>query len=200
MQIDPGFEGPLSVTLFNMTPNPISLNYKGHFVTMELEKLAVPASIGYGGQYQNRKTFLAEELDPMIGFKGHALTDVVKGFEDIRDAVCSVAEMSGKLDTFMQQHREEIRESQRFNHAIMAEMKKLVEHIAGERTKTVVLRALSKDDAKREVLDLFRSSTGPLFYSDIAERLQMDLEQVLEVTSEMEREGLIGVQDVHEPK
>ena len=55
-----------------------------------------------------------------------------------------------------------------------------------------MLRALSHEEARQEILDLFRSSEGPLFYSDIAERLQMDLEQVLKVTTELETEGLIG--------
>ena len=74
----------------------------------------------------------------------------------------------------------------------MSEMKTLAGHIVGERTTTVVLRALAHDEARQEMLDLFRSSDGPLFYSDIAERLQMDLEQVLKVATELEQEGLIG--------
>lgn len=192
LQIDPGFHGPLSVTLINLTPTPVALNYGEDFLSMELERLAVPASRGYNGEYQDRKNFTSRELDPVIGFKGHALTDVVKGFDDIRDAVLGVAEMSKKLDTFMNQHREEIRAYQQFNQAIMAEMKKLVEHVVNDRVGTVVLRALPREEAKREVLDLFQSTTGPLFYSDIAERLQMDLEQVLDITNELEREGLIG--------
>ena len=53
-----------------------------------------------------------------------------------QDIVRSIAEMSRKLDTFMQQHRDEIRSSQQFNRAIMTEMKALVEHIVGERTTT----------------------------------------------------------------
>ena len=100
--------------------------------------------------------------------------------------------MSHKLDVFMQQHQEEIRSMQDFSRQILSEMKTLVEHIVGERTATVVLRALSHEEARQEILDLFRSSEGPLFYSDIAERLQMDLEQVLKVTTELETEGLIG--------
>ncbi len=108
--------------------------------------------------------------------------------------VLGVAEMSKKLDIFMQQHRDEIRAYQEFNQRMMAEMKKLVEHVVSDRVSTVVLRALPREEAKQEVLNLFRSATGPLFYSDIAERLQMDLEQVLDVTTELEREGLIGEQ------
>ena len=74
----------------------------------------------------------------------------------------------------------------------MSEMKTVAGHIVGERTTTVVLRALSHDEARKEMLDLYRSIEGPLFYSDIAERLQMDLEQVLKVATELEEEGLIG--------
>ena len=192
LQVDPGFNGPLSVTLMNHTPTPAVLSYGEDFLTLEVEELAVPASRGYSGEYQGRTTFSAQDLAAVIGFKGHALTDVVEGFNDLRDAVRGVAEMSQKLDTFMQQHRDEIRSMQQFNRAIMSEMKTLVEHIVDERTTTVVLRALSHDEARREMLDLFRSSDGPLFYSDIAERLQMDLEQVLKVATELEQEGLIG--------
>jgi len=197
IQIDPGWKGPLSVTVVNMTPSPVTLNYEDDFVTLEVEKLEVPASKPYRGEYQGRKTFTSQELEPVIGFKGHALTDVVKGFEDIRDAVRGVAEMSQKIDAFMHQHRQEIQSLQQFNKAMMAEMRKLVEHIVGEKTTTVVLRPLSRDQAREEILDLFRSSTEPLFYSDIAERLQLDLEQVLDVTTELEREGLIGETKSH---
>ncbi len=39
IQIDPDFEAPLSITLQNMTPNAITLNYKDPFITIELEAL-----------------------------------------------------------------------------------------------------------------------------------------------------------------
>ena len=93
----------------NQTPTAAVLSYEEDFLTLEVEELAVPASRGYSGEYQGRKTFSARDLEAVIGFKGHALTDVVKGFDDIRGAVRGVAEMSQKLDTFMQQHRDEIR-------------------------------------------------------------------------------------------
>ncbi len=192
LQVDPGFHGPLSVTLMNHTPTPAVLSYEEDFLTLEIEHLAVPASKGYSGEYQGRKAFSAGDLEAVIGFKGHALTDVVKGFDDIREAVRGVAEMSQKLDTFMQQHRDEIRSMQKFNRAMITEMKTLVEHIVGERTTTVSLRVLSDDQAREEMLDLYRSAEGPVFYSDVAERLQMGLEQVLKIATALEQEGLIG--------
>jgi hypothetical protein len=192
LQIDPGFSGPLSVTLMNHTPTPVGLNFKEDFLTLELDKLAIPASRPYDGDYQGRDTFTASELGPVLGFKGHALSDVVKGFDDIRDAVRGVAELSDKLTSFVKQHSDEIRASQQFTQRILAEMKMLVEHIVGERNNTVILRTLSKEEARAEILSLFKSMTGPLFYSDIAQQLGLDLEQVLEITNELEREGIIG--------
>ena len=199
VQIDPGYDGPLSVTLLNHTPTALMLNYGEDFLTLELHKLEVPASRPYDGDYQRRDYFSSEELSPVIVFKGHALTDVVKGFDDIRDAVRGVAAMAQKIDVFMEQHRQEILSMQELNGALMSEMKKLVEHIVGERTSTVILRTLSHDEARNEILDLFKSTKGSLFYSDIAERLQLDLEQVLEITGELEQEGLVGELGTHGP-
>lgn len=200
IQVDPGFCGPLSVTLMNMTPSPVSLSYEDDFLTLEFEKLSVPASRGYSGEYQGRKTFSAQELDSVMGFRGHALTDVVKGFDDVRDAVRGVAEMSNKLDTFMEQHRAEIRSSQKFNTEILAEMKKLVGYIVEQRPTTVVLRAIPRDLAKSEILSLFKKSKRTLFYSDVAERLSLNLELVVELCNELESEGRIGVLSHHEAK
>lgn len=78
MQIDPGFEGPLSVSLMNLTPNAAALNYGDSFVTLELVRLAEPASEAYSGEYQRRKTFTAQELESVLGYKGHGLTDNVR--------------------------------------------------------------------------------------------------------------------------
>ena len=191
-QVDPGFQGPLSVTLLNQTPSSMVLNYDEDFLTLELERLAVPASRGYRGEYQGKKTFSAGDLEPVLGFQGNSLTDVVHGFNDIRNAVQGIAEMSKKLDTFMDQHRQEIRALQEFNQEVMSELRILVQHVVGEKPTSVVIRALSNEEARQEVLDLYRSSDSSLYYSDIAERLQMDLEQVLKVTTELEEEGLIG--------
>jgi len=192
IQIDPGFKGPLSVNLINMTPFPQMLGYKDDFLTLEIDRLSVPASRGYDGEYQGRRSFTSQQLESVLGFQGHALTDVVKGFDDLRDAVNSVSQMSSKLDTFMRQHQAEVQSMQKFISNMMAEMKHLVGHIVGEREETVILRALTPEEARNEILQLFATSTEPLFYSDIAEKLRMDLEQVLEITTQMEKEGLIS--------
>lgn len=77
--------------------------------------------------------------------------------------------------------------------ALITEMKKLVEYIVGDRPRTVVLRSISRDQAKEEILDLFQKETGPHFYSDVAQRLNLDLELVVELCNELEKAGQIGV-------
>jgi dCTP deaminase len=200
IQVDPGFEGPLSVSLMNLTPNPVALNYGDPFVTLEIERLAVPASEPYSGKYQRRKNFTAQELESVLGYKGHALTDVVEGFEELRQAISSIAGLSKKFDDFLASYSKQNAESQEFNRALLREMKTLVDHILGERVQTVVLRSIPREQAKQEILDLYKKERGPLFYSDVASRLSLDLEVVLELCNELENEGEIGVLNQHEPK
>ena len=98
------------------------------------------------------------------------------------------------------QHSAEVRSIQQFNTDLLAEMKKLVEHIVDQRPTTMVLRAISRDQAKGEILELFKKTNKTLFYSDVSERLSLDLELVVELCNELEKEGLIGVLANHETK
>ncbi len=79
-------------------------------------------------------------------------------------------------------------------------MKTLVKYIASERSQIVVLRAVPREHAKQEILNLFRESKETLFYSDVCERLKLDLQLVVELCNELESEGRIGVLKPHEPK
>lgn len=58
----------------------------------------------------------------------------------------------------------------------------------------VVLRTISREQAKQEIQDLFRSGET-LFYSDIARRLEIDLPLVVEICQELNGEGEIEVCD-----
>jgi hypothetical protein len=63
-----------------------------------------------------------------------------------------------------------------------------------------VLRAISRKQAKDEITQLFRDSAQTLFYSDVAQQLNLDLELVVELCSELEKEGVIGVLNQNEAK
>lgn len=58
--------------------------------------------------------------------------------------------------------------------------------------EVVVLRTVSREQAKMEIRELFQSGET-LFYSDIARRLGIDLPLVVEICQELEEEGEIQV-------
>jgi hypothetical protein len=57
--------------------------------------------------------------------------------------------------------------------------------------KTVVLRTLSREDAKAEIYGLMNESPEPLYYSDISEALNISLPTVVEIVNELAKEGSI---------
>jgi hypothetical protein len=60
--------------------------------------------------------------------------------------------------------------------------------------KVIVLREISKEQAKQEIQQLF-SSGRTLYYSDIAEELRLDLELVVDICRELQEEGEIEVDE-----
>jgi hypothetical protein len=61
-----------------------------------------------------------------------------------------------------------------------------------EEPEAVNIREISREDAKSEILQLFRTGRS-LFYSDIMRELAIDIDLVVEVCEELESEGKIGV-------
>ena len=58
----------------------------------------------------------------------------------------------------------------------------------------IVLREITREEAKAEIIDLFAAGET-LYYSDISERLCIDLEMVVEICRELKAEGEIRVDD-----
>ena len=153
------------MTLRNQTPTPVTLCYEDDFLTLELEKLSVPASRGYDGEYQEKTTFSAGELGTVLGYHGHSLTNV-QGFTKILEVAHDISEESKKLDSLTEQSN--------LNSA-----------------GVIFLQQRTDEEAMEAVLKLCRESETTIYYSDIAERLGMELEQVLTVVSKLEDEGLL---------
>ncbi len=63
LQIDPGFEGILSVTLFNAGTSDVVMSYSDKFITIEFYLLKTPASEGYSGHYQKQTRVTSEEFE-----------------------------------------------------------------------------------------------------------------------------------------
>ena len=75
---------------------------------------------------------------------------------------------------------------------ILGEMSKRMESMQTSSEDVMVLRSITRDEAKKEILDLLDKS-DKLYYYDIAEALRLDLEEVVQIMSELESEGFVGV-------
>lgn len=65
---------------------------------------------------------------------------------------------------------------------------------ANSAEQVIVLREITRDEARTEIADLFRAGET-LYYSDISERLRIDLETVVTICRELQEEGAIRVDD-----
>lgn len=74
---------------------------------------------------------------------------------------------------------------------IIVETSKRMEVMQTRSEDVMVLRSITRDEAKTEILDLLDKS-DKLYYYDIAEALRLDLEEVVEIMSELESEGFVG--------
>ena len=60
--------------------------------------------------------------------------------------------------------------------------------------RVIELREVTMDEARAEIIDLFANSET-LYYSDIADRLRLDLEMVVEICNKLQEEDVIYVAD-----
>jgi DNA invertase Pin-like site-specific DNA recombinase len=60
--------------------------------------------------------------------------------------------------------------------------------------KVIVLREISKDQATSEIKDLFAKGKT-LYYSEVAEKLRLDLQTVVEICNELQQNGEIEIVD-----
>lgn len=75
--------------------------------------------------------------------------------------------------------------------ALEEEVSQLRSALEGVRERVLVLRTLTREEARGEIVRLFQEG-GVHDYGEIAERLQLDLALVVDICNELEGEGLIG--------
>ena len=77
-QVDPGFEGPLHIGLFNVSPNDVVLPFQEPFCTLEFHELHEPAEKGYSGPYHQQRGITAREMEDLLGSRGMTFAEVLK--------------------------------------------------------------------------------------------------------------------------
>ena len=61
--------------------------------------------------------------------------------------------------------------------------------------EVVELREISREQAKEEIIELFGTTEGPIYFSDIEDQLGIEWELVVEICKELLDEGAIGLDD-----
>jgi len=105
-------------------------------------------------------------------------------------------DISQVLNSFVEVVRQEMRSmEERLIERIDYRISELIERRnieQGEDTEEVtMLRSISREQAKEEIMELLDKS-DKLYYSDIAEKLKLDLKEVVEIIEELEAEGEVG--------
>lgn len=60
--------------------------------------------------------------------------------------------------------------------------------------ETIILREIGKDEARQEIIELFRSGR-PLDQADLADELALELRLVMEICAELLAEGVVVFYD-----
>ncbi len=177
-QIDPGFEGKLFVSVFNLTATSQLLKYLDTFLTVEFHGLESKPEKTYQGPYQGKYTAGAEVIDPLVRLEGVSLSQMQAQFTELQQHVKEWANFAGRFDEFLTELRKHTEAIARLTAA------------EGDDRSPLEARRLSLQQAMDEVLRLFREKKR-LFYSDIMEALQLDLGTVVKACDELTRKGLI---------
>lgn len=193
IQADPGFEGCLFINMLNLTSLPVTLDYLDTFLSIEFSELEVPPDKGYSGPYQGKRGLTAKDIQPLLAYEGLNLAQIHKGFAELSENVKTVASFIQKFDRFIELHEKQMEKLMRHNNNLIKEIKTLVQYISLQpKEKTVILRSIDRDQALKEIKALFKKGET-LYYSDIAEKLGLDLELVVDICNELEDKGIIGM-------
>ena len=95
-QIDPGFQGSITLGLANLTPKPVPLAHGDDILTLEIHKLDKPVSKPYSGPYQGKYGLSIEDLDTIAEGDGMAFSEVLT---TLRSLSTNVADLTSQMKT-----------------------------------------------------------------------------------------------------
>jgi dCTP deaminase len=189
-QIDPGFDGRLFVSLFNLTAAPHVLKFRDTFLTIEFHELDQEPDRGYEGPYQGKHSIGPEVLESLVRLEGLTLSQMQSQFTELAKHVEQWRDLASRFDEFlstMNAATSAIRELALTNSPTLEMTEGLQARIVESPLPT---RRLTVQQAADEVLVLFRRKKT-LYYSDIAEELSLDLKTVIKACALLEKRGLI---------
>jgi len=88
-QIDPGFSGLLSFTIYNSGTTDVILRHNESFASVEFLELKTPSSRAYSGSYQNQNGISKDDIE-LVTRKYKNLSEIEDFINDIRSELSSV--------------------------------------------------------------------------------------------------------------
>jgi len=97
-QIDPTFDGVLTVRLMNLAPKAIALTYEAAFLTIQFFRLSSPVSKTYSGPRQKQAGITSTDIQDLVDTEGMTLGQVMKTLgalaKDVAELRGSIARLS----------------------------------------------------------------------------------------------------------
>ncbi len=93
-QIDPGFDGGLTLGMANLTPRPVSISHNDDILTLELHKLSEPVKKPYNGPYQHIYGLSADDLEAIAEGDGLAFSEVLT---TLRSLSANVGDLTSQM-------------------------------------------------------------------------------------------------------
>ena len=104
-QIDPGFEGRLTVGLTNLTSKKISLSHMDDFLTVEFHRLSKPAKKTYSGPYQGKTSLDGQDIEAVLDREIMSISDITESLLSLASNVASmeknIKNMQKSIDAMM---------------------------------------------------------------------------------------------------
>jgi len=140
---------------------------------------------------------ILDEMDDNIRAAAEAARKAEQAAKVAKDA----ASQATKASTEVEKLAEEVRQAgtKGTETALLERVEFLEQRLAAMEAllpneKVIILREITKEDAEKEIRELF-SKGDTLYYSDIAERLRLDLDLVVDICNELQRRGEVKIND-----
>lgn len=181
-QVDPGYEGKLFVTLWNQTPISHVVGYLDKFLSIEFQTLDSQPENPYQGPYQGRRDISKDMLQDLLQSEGFNLSQMQMQFTELSKHVKEWSSIATRVDEFLEK---------------MTRHTEALENLAKHSGQINLLspaplptRDVDLKTATEEILRLFREKKH-LYYSDIADALNLDFATVIEACEKLREDGLI---------
>jgi dCTP deaminase len=183
-QVDPGYEGKLFVSLWNQTPVSHVVSYLDKFLSIEFQHLEYEPERAYEGPHQGRRDISAEILRDLLRNEGFNLNQMQTQFTELSRHVKEWSALATRFDEFLQQmtrHSEALEKLAKYSGPMA---------LTSREEPAVIARKVDLKTAMKEILKLFREKKT-LYYSDIADALNLDFATVIDACDRLQKEGLI---------